>query len=154
MGVTVFVTTCLIIDLNNFFMKFVLWVPAEHDLLKCRVALWGLSCIAVSREWYEFISNPYCHRLGAFAWLAFYNAGIEVLITYRFQEGNFTEPFPWYVKVIWFFVLVGFSLLFSIAWRNQQKEDAKSKDSSGYVYNPYNPDLEITDHRTGKTKLA
>ena len=78
-GMTVFVIIVLVIDCNNFFMKFVLWVPAEHDLLKFRVLLWGVCSLATAKEWYEYVSNEYCHRLGPFAWLTFYTCGVETL---------------------------------------------------------------------------
>ena len=139
-GVTAFCVTCLTIDCNNFFMKFVLWVPAEHDILKCRVALWGLASIAIAKEWYEFISNDYCHRLGTFAWLAFYTVGVEVLVVIRFSKGMFTEPFPWYVKVIWACIAVMYMGLLYIAFRNQQRAEER-KEKTDYQYNPYNPDI-------------
>ena len=145
MGVAAFCVTCLTIDCNNFFMKFVLYVPAEHDMLKCRVALWGLASIAIAKEWYEFISNDYCHRLGAFAWLAFYTAGVEVLVVVRSSAGLFTEPFPWYVKVIWTFLAFFFAALFYIAWRNEQRNEAL-KNKSDKEFNPYNPDLHFDYH--------
>jgi len=84
LGVAVFCVTILVCDSNNFFMKYVLWVPAEHDLLKFRVALWGLVAIATSKEWYEFVINPLCRRLGPFCWLSFYTLTIEVLISVKF----------------------------------------------------------------------
>ena len=105
-------------------MKYVLYVPAEHDILKCRVALWGLASIAIAKEWYEFISNEYCHRLGAFAWLAFYTVGVECFVVIRASGGLFTEPFPWYVKIIWSVIAVLYAWLFTISWRNGQREEA------------------------------
>ena len=118
-----FICFVLIIDCNNFFLKFVLWVPAEHDLLKFRVALWGLAALATSKEWYEYISNEYCHRLGAFSWVSLYTAPIEVFTVIKCAEGQFTEPFPWYVKVIWAIITVLLLILFAIAFKNQQQEN-------------------------------
>ena len=120
-GVTAFCVTCLTIDCNNFFMKFVMFVPAEHDMLKWRVALWGMASLAIAKEWHEFISNQYCHRLGTFAWLAFYTAGVEVLLVIRSSRGLFTEPFPWYVKVIWTVIIILYSALLYISFRNGQR---------------------------------
>ena len=57
-GVTVFVVICLLIDCNNFFYKFLVWIPPNHDLLKYRASLWGFVAIATSKEWYEYVSNP------------------------------------------------------------------------------------------------
>ena len=120
LSVTTYVILILVIDCNNFFMKFVLWVPAEHDMLKYRVALWGFAALAASKEWYEFCSNDFCHRLGPFAWMAFYTATIEVSIVIKNSYDMFYEPFPMYVKLIWTVIgTVWWSLMY-IAWRNSE----------------------------------
>ena len=62
-------------------------MPPEHDLLKYRVALWGFSALAISKEWYEYISNEYCHRLGPFAWIAFYTVSVEVITVIKCSAG-------------------------------------------------------------------
>ena len=120
-GMVAFCVICLVIDCNNFFMKYVLYVPAEADVLKLRVALWGAAAIATSKEWYDFTSNRFCHRLGPFAWMAFYTSAVESLIVFKCSEGQFTEPFPWYVKVIWTLILLGFCWLLSIVYTNEQR---------------------------------
>jgi len=148
-GFVAFISLVLIIDCNNFFLKFVLWVPAEHDLLKFRVALWGICSLATSKEWYEYISNEYCHRLGPFAWLCFYTAAIEVLTVIKCSQGQFTEPFPWYVKVIWACISVLLIWLFAIAFANSRLEAEASINKKSF--NPYNPDMEIREHGN-KTK--
>ena len=138
----------MIIDCNNFFIKFCLWVPPDHDLLKFRVALLGLCSLATSKEWYEYISNEYCHRLGPFAWLTFYTASVELLAVVKFSQGLFTEPFPWYVKVMWTCFSIVFLWLMSIAYINGQR-DAEIKKSHK-EFNPYNPDLDIINHSAKK----
>jgi len=149
-GVLTFIILVLVIDCNNFFLKFVLWVPAEHDLLKFRVALWGLCSLATSKEWYEYISNEYCHRMGPFNWLTFYTASIEVLIVIKASEGQFTEAFPWYVKAIWFCIAILFFWLLSIAYSNSMLEAEAKKVRP--EFNPYNPDIDIVNHSAGNKK--
>ena len=61
-----------------------MWVPPNHDLLKYRVVLWGWVAIATSKEWYEYVSNPHCHRLGPFAWMTFYVSLIELSAIFKF----------------------------------------------------------------------
>ena len=138
----------LVIDSNNFFLKFVLWVPPEHDLLKCRVLLWGLCAIACSKEWYEFISNDYCHRLGTFCWLTFYACAVETLTVIRFarEDNLFTEPFPWHIKYIWIAIGLILASLLSISIKNSLKKRAEEKEKNVQKFNPYNPKIEITQH--------
>lgn len=120
LGVTVAVITLLVIDCNNFFLKTALWVPPEHDLLKYRVAMWGLAAFAIFKEWYEYTSNEFCHRLGPFAWLAFYTVSVEALTVIKCSAGNFTAPFPLYVKIMWLCIGAGYCFLLSIAYTNQK----------------------------------
>ena len=86
-GVVAFVVFVLMIDCNNFFLKFVLWVPPEHKLLMFRVGLWGFCSLATSKEWFEYSQNDYCHRLGPFAWMTMFTIGIETMIVLKMSEG-------------------------------------------------------------------
>ncbi len=93
-GVTAFIVVTLTIDCNNFFYKYLAWIPADHNLVKVRVILWGFSAIATSKEWYEYVSNPHCHRLGPFAWMTYYVCAIELSTIYKFRGNEFVNPFP------------------------------------------------------------
>jgi len=90
----------LSVDSMNFFLKFCLWIEAESDLLLGRVLIWGFAAIATSREFYEFIDDPNCKRVGAFFWTSCFTLSIEYSCVYKFSQGLFTEPFPWYVILI------------------------------------------------------
>jgi hypothetical protein len=53
----------------NFFLKFILWVPADHKILGVCVFIWAFGSIAFAKENYEFISNKYCKRVGPYVWV-------------------------------------------------------------------------------------
>jgi phosphatidylserine synthase 2 len=110
LGVASFCTMTLIIDCNNFFYKYLTWIPADHLLIKYRIVLWGFVAIATSKEWYEYVSNPHCHRLGPFAWLTFYVSAIELSSVYKFRGNEFQNPFPWWINTIWIVIFVLFAL--------------------------------------------
>lgn len=57
LGASVFCLINLTVDCNNFFYKFVIWVPPDHTLLKIRIFLWGFCAVATGKEWYEYVSN-------------------------------------------------------------------------------------------------
>merc|ERR1712130_859960 len=104
----------------------------------------GFCAIATAKEWHEYISNENSHRIGAFAWMAFYTAGIETLTVIKFgrAENLFKfDVFPWFVHLIW----IGFALLFTgglcLAWFNDKtaRKAGVKKDSN---FNPYNPEPE------------
>lgn len=146
-GVVAFITICLIIDCNNFFLKALLWIPPDHEIMKFRIAVWGFCAIATAKEWHEFISNDYCHRLGAFAWMAFYTCGIEFLAVVKFglAVNLFKwDVFPWYVGVIWISFAVMFIGGLTLSWIN--KVAAEKAGVEMPKFNPYNPEPEITSH--------
>jgi Phosphatidyl serine synthase len=92
-----FCVFCLGIDCMNFFLKFILWVPADHKILAVRVFMWAFGSIACAKEYYEFISNKYCKRVGPYVWVNSLSLGVELSIVIKFGSTMFTSPFPWYV---------------------------------------------------------
>jgi hypothetical protein len=63
--------------------------------------MWAFVCIAAAKEYYEFISNKHCKRVGPFVWLCCLCIGIELSIVLKFGFNMFTTPFPSYVVLIW-----------------------------------------------------
>ena len=72
------------IDCMNFFLKFILWIPPNHNVLAVRVFMWGFGCVASAKEYYEFISNKNCKRLGPFVWVPCFALGVEFSIAIKF----------------------------------------------------------------------
>lgn len=58
LGTSVFIVVNLVVDCNNFFYKYVIWLPPSHTLLQIRIFLWGFCAVATGKEWYEYVSNP------------------------------------------------------------------------------------------------
>ena len=85
----------------NFFLKYILWFPADHKILAVRVFMWGFGCIAAAKEYYEFISNKNCKRLGPYVWVPSLAIGVELSIVIKFGSSMFSTPFPWYVVLMW-----------------------------------------------------
>jgi len=146
--VVTFIIVCLVIDLNNFFLKALLWIPPDHEIMKFRIAVWGFCAIATAKEWHEYISDDNHHRLGAFAWMAFYTCGLEALTTVKFGRADnifLFDVFPWFVPLIWigFAVLLIAGLLLSKYNDIQARKAGVKKDIS---FNPYNPEPEIISH--------
>lgn len=96
----------LLVDLSHFFSKYILWLPVDHYLLAIRINLWGLLGIVCAREYYEYITNETCKRIGINAWLAHLILFVELAMCYKFSEGLFTAPFPKYVVYFWTFIFL------------------------------------------------
>lgn len=138
----------LIIDCNNFFYKSLMWVKPEHGLLSFRITLWGFHAVATSKEWYEFITNPMCNRLGPFAWLAWYTTFIELSGWIKFSKGEFTEPLPTWAYIFWSSLLVVWLLGLMKSIANDGKYDSDKEIGMGKKYDPYNPPVEIENKKT------
>lgn len=119
-----YIAFVLSVDSMNFFMKYVLCIGAESDLLKARVAIWGFTAIVTSKEFFEYLDDPNCRRVGPFFWLSTYTIMIEYGIWFKFSKGlvELEEPFPWYVILIF----IGYSTMVLggaiIAYNNGRKQ--------------------------------
>ena len=129
----------------NFFLKYVLWVSAESDVLKGRVAIWAFSAIVTSREFFSFIDDPNCKRVGPFFWLTTYTLMIEYSIWFKFSRGMFDTPFPWYVILIF----ITYSSLVVAgglhAYYNGKDSEYNTKKLGQKKYSLVDPDLQIED---------
>jgi phosphatidylserine synthase 2 len=125
----------------NFFLKYLLWVPPEHGCLQIRCMLWGWVAIATSKEWYEYVSNKHCHRLGPFAWLTFYTSLIELSTVIKFSKGEFQGVIPSWVKCGWVVLAAVFLAGLLHAYRNGRRQKEREKE-----FNPYDPKIEIVVH--------
>lgn len=130
----------LSVDALNFLLKFLLWVSAESDLCKARVAIWAFTAISTTKEFYTFMDDPNCKRVGPFLWLSLYTLMIEYSIWFKFARGQFTAPFPWYVIVIDSTYLLVF-LLGAIFSFGNGGWDSNPKTKM----NVFNPDIQIED---------
>ena len=74
----------LSVDAMNFFLKYVLWISAESDLCKALVFIWAMTEIVTSKEFYFYIDDPNCKRMGPFLWLSCYTLLIEYSIWMKF----------------------------------------------------------------------
>lgn len=99
----------LAVDTLNFLMKYQLWIPFSSDILKFRVLLWGLCAIVSSKEYFEYLDDPNCQRIGPFFWLTTFTLNIETLIFLKTSYKLFLDVgFPWYVQLIFLVYLVLF----------------------------------------------
>jgi hypothetical protein len=126
----------------NFFLKYILWVPASHNILAVRVFMWAFGSIACAKEYYEFISNKYCKRVGPYVWINSLALGVELSIVIKFGSTMFTAPFPWYVQVMWASISLLILIGYGIAFINQKSEKIASDKKEG-KYDPQEPAIDI-----------
>lgn len=74
-----------LVDLNAFFLKYMLHVEVESPLNKVRLCLWGLVAIAALRDAYATLCSPSAHpRLGPWGWVALAMLGVETAVVVTF----------------------------------------------------------------------
>lgn len=94
----------LYLQVNAFFLKFILWVPPLNPLNTYRLLLLFALALPAVREWYVFIesdSRDVFNKLGPFAWLGSAVVLTEVLIIVKFGRRMFPEPWPPRVLYVW-----------------------------------------------------
>lgn len=135
----------LSVDCNNFFLKFILYVPPNHDLLKYRLVVWGFSAIPASKEYYEYMHNKYCYKFGPFIWLSTFTLLVEFSIMFKFGVHIFVQPFPWYVKYMW--ITIGAIFIAGGYYAYLNKKKRKENDEHEPDFNPFDPpvDVEFTE---------
>ncbi|RLN14748.1 hypothetical protein BBJ28_00020420 [Nothophytophthora sp. Chile5] len=103
---------CLVTELNAFFLLTTLSIPKESNFNAYRLSLVFLIGIPAAAEYYEFIANPDCWRLGQNAWMILSVAIFEVLVWVKFSANGvlFTEPPPPLVL----YPILAFVLMFSL----------------------------------------
>ena len=128
----------------NFFLKFILWVPANHKILSIRLFIWAFTSLAASKEYYEFISNKHCKRVGPFFWVGSFCLGVEFSIAFKFGYSMFTAPFPWYVQIMW--AILGCLILLGgiYAYTNEKFNKKYEKiEEDKRPYDPQEPSIDI-----------
>lgn len=98
-----------------------MWVPPEHWILQVRLAIWAFSAIGATKEYYEFVANPYCKRVGPFIWLTSFTLLVEFSIIVKFGATMFDAPFPWYVQLMWTVIAIFLVIGAVVAFVNERK---------------------------------
>jgi len=73
-----------ITDLNNFFLKHVFWIPANHWTLLVRVFLLGLLAMSFVKDHYYYLFNKEYRRFSCSLWLANFIALTEFFLWFKF----------------------------------------------------------------------
>lgn len=137
MGVILFVTQVNLVDLGNFFAKFILAIPPEHDLLKVRLFIMAHIAVSSAEEQFEYISNSYVKRLGPHAWTGVFILMAEYMFIFKNHTQFSSNPFPTWVVFMW--ASIGLMTFFGLIWvwlRNRNNPKLAE-------YDPYDPPIDV-----------
>ena len=66
----------------------------EHSLNVYRMLLWGFMGVPAIRQYYFYITDASCDRMGAHTWLILYMTIIEVAVIFKLGRGVYQVPMP------------------------------------------------------------
>ncbi|GLD94812.1 hypothetical protein PINS_up003437 [Pythium insidiosum] len=121
---------CLVVELNAFFLLNTLSIPKESNFNAYRLTLMFLIGIPGAAEYYEFLSNPDCWRLGQNAWMILSIAVFEVLVWFKFSGGIlFTElpPLEVAVPILAFLVMFAVWMLLFFAGSSRARPPTRTR---------------------------
>lgn len=105
-----FILLWQVMELNTFFVKHIFPMPTEHPICVARILLLGLMAAPATRQYYTYIVDKRCKRLGSQAWVFVCIAVSELILNIKFGKDLFSNT--QYKKIIaWFFVIALTSLL-------------------------------------------
>jgi len=95
-----------LMELNAFLLKLFLWIPTDHSINLYRLILISLISIPSSRQYYLFVTDPKCKKLGSQCWVCVLIVLLELVLCIK------TSPpipdCPNYNKMLWGISLFGY----------------------------------------------
>lgn len=92
LAIFVLVLLCQITELNTFLLKHLLYIPTSHYLVTLRLALICLTAAPSLRQYYVYVTDKTCKRLGTQAWVYFAIMVTELLISIKFGMKALPRP--------------------------------------------------------------
>ncbi|KAI9328322.1 phosphatidyl serine synthase-domain-containing protein [Zopfochytrium polystomum] len=89
------------LELNAFYLKYLLWIPSEHFINIARLVMYFFLCMPAVREAYQYLTDKNCKKFGMHAWITTANILTEALICVKFGQGEFPNPTPKPVLIFW-----------------------------------------------------
>jgi len=94
------------LDLNGFFLKYLLWIPSEHIYVILRLVLLAGASASGTSEAYRYLTDKTCKKLGTQAWVTIAILSLETIICLKYSRGEFTESMPRKIRIGWSFVFI------------------------------------------------
>merc|ERR1711874_646037 len=86
-----FILLWQIVELNTFFVKHIFPMPAEHPICVARILMTGLIAAPTIRQYYTYVTDPQCKRLGTQCWVFFMITFSELILVIRFGVDLFSH---------------------------------------------------------------
>ncbi|KAL8625201.1 hypothetical protein ACOMHN_030834 [Nucella lapillus] len=121
-------------ELNTFFLKHVFFVPPPHTLNLLRLVLICLISAPTIRQYYVYVTDPRCKRLGTQCWMFVAITLTETIISIKFGTQMFKETVTMNV-LLWLLIqmLASFLCIYLCVFIAHRWKKWKAFDESGEV---------------------
>lgn len=165
-GVYLFMIIWQLTELNTFFLKHIFIFPASHALSWCRILFIGIITAPTVRQYYAYLTDTQCKRVGTQCWVFGAIAFLEALACIKFGQDLFSKTQILYV-ILWLVCLafITFLCLYGMVWYAEnygprekslsECEDSNYTDSADQVSEGFKGETEVdgdspTTRRRGK----
>eukprot|EP01091_Cochliopodium_minus_P018845 TRINITY_DN773_c0_g1_i1.p1 TRINITY_DN773_c0_g1~~TRINITY_DN773_c0_g1_i1.p1 ORF type:complete len:362 (+),score=40.83 TRINITY_DN773_c0_g1_i1:237-1322(+) len=126
-GTTICILVLGLIELNAFFLKFLLWTKPTHPLNFWRAMFWWVCGIPGTKEFYYYVRYPEKQKsIGLMGFLIIFNSIIEAIIWVKMGQGVFTKQMPENIKLAWIVFFI-FFVIFTFIYFGIVKKKEKHK---------------------------
>ncbi|XP_049852706.1 phosphatidylserine synthase isoform X1 [Schistocerca gregaria] len=120
-------------ELNTFFLKHIFEMPPSHPIVVIRLVLIGVFVAPSVRQYYSYVTNPLCKRVGTQCWVYGAIMVTEAILCIKNGKELFERTQAFNI-VLWLLLQLLTSILCvygCVLWhRYIQKEDEMSRESS------------------------
>lgn len=88
-------------EMNTFYLKALLWIPADHYLNIIRLVLYILMGTVAIREGYSYFSDKTCKSFGYQLWTCIAIICVEMMICVKYAKNEFHNTMPRSIKIFW-----------------------------------------------------
>lgn len=119
-GIYLFMIVWQLTELNTFFLKHIFVFQASHPLSCCRILFIGIITAPTVRQYYAYLTDTQCKRVGTQCWVFGAIAFLEALACVKFGHDLFSKTQVLYV-VLWLLCLAFITLLclYGMVWHEQ-----------------------------------
>ncbi|XP_052388756.1 phosphatidylserine synthase 1-like isoform X2 [Carassius gibelio] len=119
-GIYLFMIVWQLTELNTFFLKHIFVFQASHPLSWCRILFIGIITAPTVRQYYAYLTDTQCKRVGTQCWVFGAIAFLEALACIKFGQDLFSKTQVLYV-VLWLLCLAFITLLclYGMIWYEQ-----------------------------------
>ncbi|KAF8819605.1 phosphatidyl serine synthase, partial [Cardiosporidium cionae] len=107
-----------LVDLNIFFLKAELWIDTSHWIVILRTVFWGIVSASGIREFYEYMMDSNCDRMGVQCWLDIAMVLSELLLAIKWSHGLvWYYPCPTWILISWIIIFIVFVVTTFSIWK-------------------------------------